>query len=57
LFISRDHKRYLVRLKSVTRCKRIAASFSTTIASAVPGARDEDHLGYPFLLLDPPPPI
>jgi len=40
LFISRDHKRFLIRITPARNYTRIAASSSTMPASADVGARD-----------------
>ena len=54
LFISRDHKRYLVRLKSgdTLQTHRGVIRHDDCIGG-VWGREMKTHLGYPFLLLDP----
>jgi tRNA (adenine57-N1/adenine58-N1)-methyltransferase len=54
LFMSRDHKRYLVRLKpgDTLQTHRGVIQHDDCIGG-VWGREMKTHLGYPFLLLDP----
>ncbi|MGH2594044.1 MAG: tRNA (adenine-N1)-methyltransferase [Anaerolineae bacterium] len=54
LFVSRDHKRFLVRLKSgeTLHTHRGIVAFDDCIGGAW-GRDIQSHLGYPFLILEP----